>query len=389
MRIVYAISLLLLSSCGSKTVTEEVQRLRPVKFITVNPATINEEHTFSGTAQAPEEANLSFKVAGTINRIHVKVGDVVRNGQVLASLEATDYNVSLKQAKAQEEGAKASQQSSETQIKSAEANYIAARSAYQRITKLYENNSVSLSEFEQSKANYEAARASFDAAQSQYKAAQFNTTASLGQTQSAENQVSYTVLKAPFSGVISQQFVEENELVVSGNPVLTISSLGKPEVVVGVPEVLISRVKKGMMTNVSFSTIPGSSFEAVVLEVGYSPGSGSTYPVTVDLITSDENIRPGMPANVSFLFELPEQLSEAIVVPAAAVGEDSEGRFVFLLEDSEDQKLQVRRRAVEIGKMRNTGFEIISGLSPGEKIASAGLNVLQDGDQVRPFDSTH
>lgn len=379
-------SALLLICCSKPTVKQET-RLRPVKHITVSTSQVSDNHTFSGTAQAREEANLSFKVAGTVNEINVKVGDLVRTGQTLASLEATDYTVTLKQAKAQEEGAKASQQSSETQIKSAEANFIASRSSYQRITKLYENNSVSLSEFEQAKANYEAAKASFDAAQAQYKAATFNTTASLEQTQSAQNQVSYTLLKAPFSGVISQQLIEENELVGSGTPVVTISSLGKPEVVVGVPEILISSVKEGMLTRVTFSTIQDEVFEAKVVEVGYSPGAGSTYPVTVDLLSTSENIRPGMPANVTFSFQHSDLSENTIVVPAAAVGEDNEGRFVFLLDQGTEQSVLVKRKSVEIGKMRNDGFEIHKGLQPGDVIASAGLNVLLDGDKVRLYHS--
>ena len=376
------ISVLLFSMCSRAKEEKEV-RIRPVKHITLSKTDINEEHTFTGVAKAKDEANLSFKVAGTVDLLHVKVGDIIRRGQLIASLESTDYQVSLQQAEAQEQAAQANQQSSQTQIKSAEANYISSKSAYQRITKLYENNSVSLSEFEQTKAAFEAARAQYEAAQAQYEAAQFNSTATLGQKQSAKNQVSYTQLVAPFSGVISQQYIEENELVNSGTAIVTLSSLGKPEVQVGVPEILISKVKKGMMTRVEFSTIPGEVFEAEVIEVGYSPGSGSTYPVTVDLKNSDEAIRPGMPANVTFSFKLQDELANRIIVPTTSIGEDPKGRFVFLLEKTSENQAVVRRQDVQIGKMRNEGFEIISGLNDGDIIAAAGLNILLDGDAVR------
>ena len=380
--LILTISVLLFSMC-SRAKEEKDVRIRPVKHITLSKTGIDEEHTFTGVAKAKDEANLSFKVAGTVDQLHVKVGDIIRHGQLIASLESTDYQVSLQQAEAQEQAAQANQHSSQTQIKSAEANYISSKSAYQRITKLYENNSVSLSEFEQTKAAYEAARAQFEAAQAQYEAAQFNSTATLGQKQSAKNQVSYTQLLAPFGGVISQQYIEENELVNSGTAIVTLSSLGKPEVQVGVPEILISKVKKGMMTKVEFSTIPGEAFDAEVIEVGYSPGSGSTYPVTVDLKNSDEAIRPGMPANVTFSFQLQGEMVNRIIVPTTSIGEDPKGRFVYLLEKTSENQAVVRRQDVQIGKMRNEGFEVISGLHDGDIIAAAGLNILLDGDAVR------
>lgn len=375
-------SILLFPMC-TKSKEEKEVRIRPVKHITLYKTGITEEHTFSGVAKSKEEANLSFKVAGTVDQIHVKVGDVIRRGQQIASLESIDYQVSLQQAEAQEQAAQASEQSSETQIKSAEANFISSKSAYQRITKLYENNSVSLSEFEQTKAAYEAAKAQFEAAQSQFEAAQFNTTASVGQKQSAKNQVSYTQLIAPFNGVISQQHKEENELVGSGTAIVTLSSLGKPEVLAGVPEILISKVVKGMVTKVTFTTIPDRVFKAEVIEVGYSPGSGSTYPVTVDLLNTDAAIRPGMPANVTFSFELSGELANRIIVPTASIGEDPNGKYVYKLEKSADNRATVKRHEVEIGKMRNEGFEVISGLKDGDVIAAAGLNILLDGDVVR------
>ena len=380
-KILIAFVLVTFFSC-SKEEEQKTARLRPVKHMTVKKSGIAEQHSFSGIARANEEANLSFKVAGTVNRLYISTGDLVRNGQLIATLEPTDYQVNLQQALAQEQGSKASQQSSETQVKSAQSNFIAAQSSYQRITKLYENNSVSLSEFEQSKANFEAAKAQYDASKAQFEAAKFNTTASIGQKKAAENQVSYTRLIAPFSGVISSKMVEENELVNSGTPVVMLSTIGEPEVEVGIPEILISKIKKGMPAQVTFSTIPDQVFQANVVEVGYSPTSGATYPIKVNLENADEAIRPGMPANVAFSFDLPVGESDRIVVPAAAVGEDPQGRFVYKLETTIDNKATVKRQEVQIGPLLNQGFVIASGLQAGDIIASAGLNVLQDGDQV-------
>ena len=359
---------ILFSACQEKQVEKEIP-IRPVKFTTLKKTGVADNRSFTGTAKSKEEAKLSFRVAGTVTEILVKVGDRVRTGQLIATLDPEDYQVALKQVEAVESGSRANQ-------KSAEANYIAAKSSYQRIKKLYENNSVPLSQFEQAKAQY-------DAAKSNYEAAQFNTDASKEQIQSAQNQVSYTKLTAPFSGIISSKHVEENELVNSGTPIITLSSEDDLEVQVGVPEVLISHVSNGMTTKIQFSTMPDILFEGKVAEVGFSPGNSSTYPVTVDLLTENKDIRPGMPATVIFELSSEEERRNKLLVPAASVGEDDKGRFVFLLEEQGENRAVAKKQYVEIEHLHTEGFEIKSGLQEGQMIATAGLNILLEGDVVR------
>ena len=151
--------LLILSACGGKNENIETKaKVRPVRYGKIQPAGGSLVQTFSGTAQSSKEAQLSFKVSGTISNLAVKVGDVVSNGQVIATLDAADYNVSYEQAKA-------NLKSAETQIKSAESQLNSSRSSYKRVERLYENNSVSLSEFEQAKSGLETAESSFQRCQ--------------------------------------------------------------------------------------------------------------------------------------------------------------------------------------------------------------------------------
>jgi RND family efflux transporter MFP subunit len=359
---------LLIIGCQEKQVEKEIP-IRPVKYTMVKKTGVTDNRSFTGTAKSKEEARLSFRVAGTVTNILVKVGDRVQRGQLIATLDPEDYQVALKQVEAMESGSRASQ-------KSAEANYIAAKSSYQRIKKLYENNSVPLSQFEQAKAQY-------DAAKSNYEAARYSTNASKEQIQSAQNQVSYTKLTAPFSGIISSKHVEENELVNSGAPIITLSSEDDLEVQVGVPEVLISHVVSGMKTKINFSTLPDQMFDGKVVEVGFSPGNSSTYPVTVDLLTDNKDIRPGMPATVIFELSDEDDQRNKLLVPAASVGEDNKGRYVFLLEEQKDNKAIAKKQYVEIEHLHTKGFEVTSGLKEGQLIATAGLNILLEGDLVR------
>ncbi|MBK8490826.1 MAG: biotin/lipoyl-binding protein, partial [Saprospirales bacterium] len=115
--------------------------------------------------------------------INVKLGKKVRKGQLIATIDPSDYKIQSNQAVSQNEGAVAN-------AKAAEAQLISAKSTYDRVTKLYENNSVALSEYQQVKAAMDAAQAQYDAAKSQ-----INTTNQ--QLKAAGNQVSYTRLVSP------------------------------------------------------------------------------------------------------------------------------------------------------------------------------------------------
>ncbi len=359
---------LILLSCGSEKKQEVVESIRPVKYGKVLMSGDALSETFSGSAQSSKESKVSFKVSGTLNRLNVKVGDVVRKGQLIAKVDQTDYSVQYQQSVA-------NNKSSETQIQSAKSQMINSRATYQRIEKLYENGSVSISEFEQAKSGLELAEASYNAAIAQ-------SNASEKQVESAQNQVRYSSLLAPFSGVITAVMVEENELVGSGTPIATISAMGNPEISVGIPEIFISKIKKNQKVEIAFSSIPNQRFSGNVYEVGFSSLGGSTYPVTVRIDKPTEDIRPGMVADVHFKFENGKTAEQIMVAPTASIGEDNNGHFVFRLSKV-GESYQAEKKKVQIGELTPAGFEIKSGLSNGELVATAGLNILLDGMKVR------
>ena len=366
--LLYALVILLTTGCGGGETTEQEAPVRPVRFGEVQQSGTLENQTFSGTAKASTEANLSFKVNGTINNLNVKIGDKIRRGHTIATLDAIDYSVQYDQAVAQ-------LKSAETQIKIAESQLSASRSNYERIEKLYENNSVPISDYEQAKSSYETA-------QSQYDAAVAQVTASQKQVQSSSNQVSYASLAAPFAGVVTQVMAEENEFVPAGNPIALLSSDSDLEVTVGVPEIFISRIRRGQKVQIRFSVLPGKVLDGTVSEVGFSSANTSTYPITVSIGSSPAEIRPGMAATVSFEFGSSDSEAQFLVAPVKAIGEDPQGNFVFRLQP-EGENYKAVKQQVEIGKLLANGFEVKSGLSDGDLVATAGLKSLLDGMIVK------
>jgi len=342
-----------LSSCNNSEVEGEAP-VRPVRYLRLEASSQQEAAIFTGETKSGQEANLSFKVGGVVEQVRVENGQRVSRGQLIASLDTEDYALQVDQAK--------------VQVKQAQTSLNVAKSTYDRVERLYESNSVSLSEYEQAKGNYEASQAQLSAARQQVKA--------------AENQLSYTRLTSPFSGVISNLNIEEGELVGVGNPVATLSMEGEAEAEVGLPDRYIGRVRKGMPVSIRLSAFPDRTFEGEVIEISYSQNSSTTYPVRARFVDPKQDIRPGLSAELRFDFRTQKD-DEPLVLPANAVGEDAQGRrFVFALQGQGDT-LKVEQRYVEVGELGPEGFVLEEGLSPGDLIATAGLRSLLPGMKVR------
>jgi len=293
----------------------------------------------------------------------------VKRGQLIASIDPSDLQVQSSQSTAQYE-------SYEAQLKSAEASLIAARSAYDRTLKLYESNSVSLSDFEQARSQYESAQAQVEASKSQLDATG-------AQVRSANNQVSYTRLKAPFSGVITMVDVEKNQAVNPGQPVVVLSTEQDPEVRVNLPENRIGAIRKGKKVEIGFSALPGQAYAGTVTEVAFAAGSAPSYPVMVRIEKAGELVRPGMAANVRFNSEDSDKGKSMLLTPVASVSQGPEGKFVFLLAPGNGGNFTVNKKPVTIGELHENGFEVTAGLQAGDKVATAGIKSLLDGMEVR------
>ncbi len=343
----------LLSACNSAD-TYEATPVRPVSYYQMELSALTGKAAFTGVTKSGQEAALAFKVGGVVEQLRVKNGQRVKRGQLIATLDPEDYALQVEQAN--------------VQVKQAETSLNVARSTYERVERLYEGNSVSLSEFEQAKGNFEASEAQLAAAKQQVQAAQ--------------NQLNYTQLKAPFSGVISNLNVEEGELVGVGNPIALLDTEGKPEVEVGLADRYIGKVKQGLPVVIHLSAFPDQVFKGEVAEVSYSQGQSTTYPVRARFIDPKQDIRPGLSAEVEF--DLSEEAAgPSLVVPAKAVGEDAQGkRFVYRLNGAGDT-LTVEQQFVELGELGPAGFVLVDGLSPGDRIATAGLSSLLTGMKVR------
>jgi RND family efflux transporter MFP subunit len=343
---------LLFIACGEEETTEEI--IRPIRYMQITTGEGGSLRVFTGTAKTGIESKLSFKVAGTIKNINVKVGNFVNKGDVIAELDDTDYKIKVQEA--------------EAGLKEAESQELNAKNIYNRAKSLYETNSIAKSELDAARAQFESTKASVERMRSSL--------------QYARLQLSYTRLLAPVRGSIAVSNSEINENVQIGETIAILIVGSDMEIALGIPENVINRIKTGMIVSITFPSL-NKIFSGVVSEVSPSIDvNSSTYPVSIKILSPTNNVKSGMAANVSFIFE--EGSSKgAIVVPIAAVGEDGDGRFVFLVEPDSGNIATIKKHHIQIGQLTSEGFEVISGLSLNQKVATAGLQSLVDGQKVR------
>ena len=344
---------ILIVGCKDKE-PEKEPPLRPVKYEVVGSDGSSMVRTFSAIALAGDEIELSFRSSGIITELNVDVGTVVKKGELLASLDNIQANLSLQQ--------------SISDVNSAQSTLNTTRTNLDRIKVLFEKGSKSLRE-------YESAKNSYDNALAQYESAVKNRDIQA-------TKVSYGFIYAADDGTIVRKDSEMNENVQAGQVIGVLNAGDDINIRVGMPESVINRIELGMKAQVTFSAI-SDTVVAEVFEISPVLESNSaTYPVKFSFSNDNNTVRPGMAARATIRFNDDEDARDLPIIPVKAVGEDGTGNFVFVVEEQGEQAI-VKKTYIELGQLTPDGFEVEGGLANGQKIATAGLQTLLDNQKVK------
>ncbi|MEL6255431.1 MAG: efflux RND transporter periplasmic adaptor subunit [Bacteroidota bacterium] len=341
-----------LTSCAEEVKTKK-KVLRPVLYQEVGFGDGGSLRTFNGTAQTDKVIGLSFRSGGIITLYNLRIGQKVRKGELLARLDNVQARLAYEQALAS--------------LNIAESQEKTAKLSLNRVRSLYEKGSAALSEYESVKNSYQNAINSLESAKRSVAI--------------QKEQINYGYIYAPQTGVIASVSSELGENVNPGQSIAILNAGNKITIQLGIPESVINSVKLGMKVSIDFPVISAKTFEGKVAEL--SPAldrSTSTYPVEVEVLNPTEEVKSGMAANVNFSFGASEK--KTLMIPAKSVGEDSKGRFVFLVKDG-GEPATVQKQHIKIGPLHSGGFEVLEGLEAGQKIAVAGLQTLLDGQEVK------
>ena len=333
---------------------------RPVRTEVVRLSGGRSERTFSGSARSGLVSKLSFRVAGTILTLNVKLGDRVRRGDVIATLDPSDYQLQVDDA--------------EASLRQARAQSRNAASSYDRIRGLYENNNVSINDLDAARTAMESAKAAVQSIEKKLELAQ--------------SQLSYTQLTAPLDGAIAEVEAEVNENIRAGQTIVALNAGARAEITFVVPEQLVASVREGSPITARFDALPGQEMPATITEVGVASGSiSTTYPVIARLNEPRDDVLPGMAAEVTLVFGEAEGEGTIHVKPAA-VNEDDNGRYCFVAVPAGEGLATVARRTVTIGRLSPEGLEILTGLEVGDRLITAGTRFIEDGMTVKAPDES-
>ncbi|BFM49596.1 efflux RND transporter periplasmic adaptor subunit [Marinomonas sp. THO17] len=347
---------LLLTACSPESTEEtaaEKDIIRPVKLLTIQSTDAINIRRFPAELQASEEADIAFRVGGQLQTLNVIAGQRVKKGDLLATLDPTDFKL---------------------EVELAQANQRLADAQFKRIQAIFKQNATTKAEYDSSKANLDQANNAL---------------------QTARNQLKYTKVYAPFDGVIATVDTENYQYVSAAQALMHIQNIDQLDVDFEVPESLVVSIK-GTHSNyrprVIVDVAPNEVFSAAYKEHNTSPNSTTmAYKVTMHLIRGDNNhhtLLPGMTANVDIDVSILLGTKRHITVPVEAVmrhenidtGESNSTVWVFNPDSN-----KVSSRMVELGALEGTQVEIINGISPGEQVVAAGIHSLTEGMEVRPW----
>jgi RND family efflux transporter MFP subunit len=340
-----------LAGCGRQTPPPAPPPIRPVIAMTVE-APAARVRAFTGTARAGIETPLSFRVAGQIVDLPAKLGRHVASNEVIAVLDARDYDRQFKQ--------------NQHQVAQADSQLKQAQAEYDRAMQQYEAKAASKSQLDSASAAYHSARASAEAAREAMEL--------------ARQQVEYCTLRAPQDGVLTSVSVEQHQTVSAGQPVATLAAGGDMEIHVNLPETLIPKVARGDEVSVAFEALPGVRFPARVAELGASADASGTYPVRIRLLATDPRIRSGMVGEAVFTFDAGPDAGRIVVPPVAVLADPAGRHSVWVIQPDTHT---VARRPVVIGDLTPDGLQILDGLQPGERLVIRGVHQLQEGLAVK------
>ena len=303
----------------------------------------------SGKIQASNSADLSTRMMGYVKKVHVNVGDKVRKGQLLVSINNADLQAKKGQVNAGITKAK-------TALNNAEKNY-------KRFKNLFASTSVTQKEMDDMTANYEMAKAGLESA---------------NQMKNEINaQFAYSNITAPFSGVITSKNIETGDMANPGMPLISIETPKVFEVIAMVPETEISKIKKGTSVNVLVKSLD-KTLKGKVSEVSTSAkNTGGQYLVKINLDKTDVPILSGMFSTVQFPVER-EIKSSLVLIPKDAIVKNGQLSGVYTVSESNTALL----RWLRLGRTYGNKVEVLSGLNADESYIVSGEGKLFNGAKV-------
>ncbi len=329
-------------------VRQEEELVRPVKTMVIESPFAFSGRKYPGKVQAHREVDLAFQVAGPLIELPVRNGEEVTIGQVLARIDPRDF---------------------ENELNAQKAVLAKAKHDVEKVERLFQSGVANQQEVVDTKAAFDVAEAD---------------------SKIAEKALDDTYLRAPFGGVIANTFVENFQSVRAKQEILSLQDVSSVEIVINVPEERVAlklKDKDAFGLIATFDYLPGREFEVELVEFATEADQATqTFAVTVAMpAPTYVNVLPGMTATIKpYRKQLEDDESAGFAIPIDAVPVDELGTYhVWKVNNDSSGRLSVHRVDVQVGEMVQNDIIVLSGLSKGDRIATAGVHLLREGQQVR------
>jgi HlyD family secretion protein len=396
--LIFAIAVL--TGCSSSGVSEEEEeRAIPVMLESVSLGDIQNTNNIVGQVKPFSEVSVIPKTPGTVKEVFVDVGEPVKKGDVLFTLDEKDVLLQLAQAEAGlaiamanlERTAGGSVELQLAQLRSslriAELSFRDAKNAYDEILKLYQSSAVPKETYETTQTRYLSALEQYEGAKkalevTENRINQENISAATAQVNQAKaaydmarNTLNNMTVTAPIDGVISAKNIEVGALISSAAPAFQVVNHSKVFVDIQVLEDIYTKISKGDVFGVRIASVSSVPFKGTVENVSPSADPRTnTFLVRFTLDNDDELLKGGMLAEVDVITS---SKNNVLKVPIDAVLDDGNEKIIFLLDED-----RARRKVVTLGLFDQSMVEVLGDIKEGERVIVQGQNFLRDGDKV-------
>jgi len=348
-----------------------------------------------------QQSVITPKITSTIREFKVQRGSKVHKGQVLAILENADLAAAAEQSKGEFEQAEATyvttvnsgvpqeMQKAELDAAAAKAGYEAAQKVYDSRKDLFQQGALPRRDLDAAQVALAQAKTQSDVAERQLadlkrlgekqalKSAQGQITAAKGKLQASTAQLSYSQIRSPLDGVVTDRPQYAGELAAANQPLMTLMDLSKVIAKAHISRAEAALLKVGDATDVHVTGSDDAIHGRVSLvSPALDPGS-TTVEVWTEVVKPDARLKPGMTVQVSMVAKT---VKDALVIPAAALFKTADGADYVMVAGS-DQK--AHQKMVKVGIRNGDDTQIVSGLEASEKVITAGGYGLPDKTQIK------
>lgn len=308
--------------------------------------------SFTGSVQPRYQTPIGFRVAGKISERHVELGDCVKRGDLLFTLDPTDYDLNLRVA--------------ESDLISARSTLTQAAAEERRLAQLRNTGAVSLSEYDMSLAARDVAQARLDSA--------------MKRLELAKNQREYCGLRADFDGLITAIQGEAGQVVNIGQTVVQLMQGKELEAVISIPENRLALVRD-LKPTISFWSNPNAIAAAKLREISpIADPVSRTYDAKFTFLEGASDLSIGMTATVHLA--APNQ--NGIPIPVSAIANNLDQTVVWRIDDKEGS---VESVPIEVAQIRNDTAMVRGPLQPNDLLVSAGVQRIDEKVRVRVWNS--